>query len=190
MTTRRPFLLVATAAMVLVAVVAFGAGTVLAQDPHPAAVAGTAVAPGVAPTLPSTPQAIGAGGAAAVSTAIAYPYYGGTPGVAPDHTIVVTGQGDSTLAADGSDRAGAEKAAIAAALADAKVQADAIAHGTGLTITGVLSVSASVSPYGPVPLGIVAPAPGVPTNGSTQAQPPVAAQESITASVTVAYMVR
>ncbi|MEI6726974.1 MAG: Wzz/FepE/Etk N-terminal domain-containing protein [Actinomycetes bacterium] len=75
----------------------------------------------------------------------------------------------------------AEKAAIAAALADAKVQADAIARGTGLTITGVLSVSASVSPYGPVPLGIVAPALGMDTTGSTPAQPPVVAQESLTA---------
>ena len=189
MTTRRPFV-IATAALGLAVGLALGAGTVLAQDPHPAATVSAAVAPGVAPTLPPTPQPIITGGGAAVGTAIAYPYYGGTPGVAPDHTIVVTGQGDSTLAADGSDRAAAEKVAIDAAIADAKVQADAIAHGTGLTITGVLSVSASLSPYGPVPLGIVVPAPGVPTNGTTQAQPPVVAQESLTASVTVAYIVR
>jgi hypothetical protein len=66
MTTRRPCVFVATATLGLVAVVAFGAGTVLAQDPQPAGagVAAAAVAPAVAPTLPPTPQPIGTGGAA------------------------------------------------------------------------------------------------------------------------------
>jgi hypothetical protein len=51
--------------------------------------------------------------------AIAYPYFGGTPGVAPDHTIVVTGVGQADVQLDGSDRTAAQKSAIADALADA-----------------------------------------------------------------------
>ena len=66
--------------------------------------------------------------------------------MAPDHTIVVTGVGQADIASDGSDQAAAQKTALAAALADAKTQADTIAADTGLTISGVLSVSASVSP--------------------------------------------
>jgi Protein of unknown function (DUF541) len=86
------------------------------------------------------------------STAI-YPYFGGSPGIAPDHTIVVTGVGRADMQSDGSDRAAAQKSALAAALADAKAQATEIASMTGLTISGVLSVSASVEPnYGILPM--------------------------------------
>jgi Protein of unknown function (DUF541) len=193
MTTRSPFVFLATAAVGLAAALALGAGTVFAQDPAPAETVAAAFSPSlisVAPTLPPTPQPGGTGGGVATRSAIVSPYSGVSPAVAPEHTIVVTGTGYAGLAVDGSDRAAAERSAIAAALADAKVQADAIARGTGLTITGVLSVSASVSPYGPVPLGIEVPAPGSTTNGSTPAQPPTIAQESLTVSVTVAYRVR
>jgi hypothetical protein len=83
----------------------------------------------------------------------AYPYFAGSPGLAPDHTIVVTGVGQADLASNSSDQAAAQRIALAAALADAKTQADTIAADTGLTISGVLSVSASMSPgYGVIPM--------------------------------------
>ncbi len=83
---------------------------------------------------------------------VSYPSFAGSPGLAPAHTIVVTGVGQATMPSDGSDLAAAQNTAIAAALADAKAQADAIASDTGLTISGVLSVSVSVSPsYGVLP---------------------------------------
>jgi hypothetical protein len=108
-----------------------------------------------APTITSVTSG-GSNGTTAVSAGPAtplYPDYAGTPGLAPDHTIVVTGTGQATMQSDGSDQAAAQKAALAAALADAKTQADAIAGDTGLTISGVLSVSASMSPdYGIEPM--------------------------------------
>jgi len=93
----------------------------------------------------------GSSGTASVSSgpAIApYPFFAGSPGLAPDHTIVVTGTGQADLSAGASNQAAAQKTAIAAALADAKAQADAIAADAGLTISGVLSVSASVPSAG------------------------------------------
>ena len=131
-------------------------------------------------------------------TAIAYPYFGASPGVAPDHTIVVSGVGQADLKSDGTNQAAAQKSALTAALADAKAQADVIASATGLTISGVLSVSASVSPgYGVMPMtewrhpvrGPVA-APG--SDKTTLPQPvcPPAYQQTLSASVTVEYSVR
>jgi uncharacterized protein YggE len=123
--------------------------------------------------------------------AIAYPYFGGSPGIAPDHTIVVTGVGQTDMQSDGSDRAAAQKTALVAALADAKAQADAIATATGLAISGVLSVSASVAPsYGVMPM-----AGAVSGSGPNQPVPPVAPvpqpvyPQAISVSVTVAYRV-
>jgi len=144
------------------------------------------------------PVTVGGGAAASSGTAIAYPYFGGTPGVAPDHTIVVTGAGQADLKSNGSNRAAAQKTALAAALADAKAQADVIAADTGLSISGVLSVSASMSPgYGVMPMtgavtptcieAVPAPANGKATLPSTVC-PPV--QQTLSASVTVAYSVR
>jgi uncharacterized protein YggE len=128
-------------------------------------------------------------------SAIAYPYFGGTPGVAPDHTIVVTGVGQADLKSDGSDTAAAQKSALTAALADAKAQADASPQ-AGLTISGVLSVSASVSPgYGVMPMtGAVTPPCVVAIPGSgkpTLPQPvcPPTYQQSLSVSVTVEYSV-
>jgi len=98
------------------------------------------------------------------STAIAYPYFAGSPGIAPDHTIVVTGVGQADMQSDGSDLAAAQKTALAAALADARAQADEIASATGLTISGVLSVAASVSPsYGIEPMAGAASGSGMPS---------------------------
>ena len=109
----------------------------------------------IAPTITSVTSG-GSNTATAASSGPAtalYPNFAGTPGLAPDHTIVVTGVGQANMQSDGSDQAAAQKAALAAALADAKSQADAIASDTGLTISGVLSVSASVSPdYGVEPM--------------------------------------
>ena len=114
-----------------------------------------ATTPSTGPSVPSTGTAVGApaglvtvtsGGstatAVAASGAIAYPYFPGSPGIAPDHTIVVTGVGQADMQSDGSDRAAAQKSALAAGLADAKAQADTIAADTGLSMSGVLSVSA------------------------------------------------
>jgi hypothetical protein len=171
-----------------------------------------AATPSAAPNAPSSSAVIGAPGAlppittggttgAASGIAIAYPYFGGTPGLAPDHTIVVTGVGQADLQSDSSDRAAAQKSAIADALADAKAQADAIAAATGLSISGVLSVSASVSPgYGIMPMMAngagVSSCPPVPQSGPSTEKPvppepvcPLAYQPSLSASVTVEYQV-
>ncbi len=171
-----------------------------------------AAAPSVAPSSPSDnieigapaalpPITMGGGTVTSAGTAIAYPYFGGSPGVAPDHTFVVTGVGQADLQADGSNQAAAQKSALTAALADAKAQADVIAADTGLSISGVLSVSASVSPgYGVRPLVangagrptcvVPVPAPG---NGTTTLPQPVCPptyQQTLSASVTVEYSVR
>jgi len=169
---------------------------------------------GVAIGAPALPPVVTSGGAttgtAVVSSgpAIAYPYFGGSPGVAPDHTIVVTGVGQADMQSDGSDRAAAQKAALVAALADAKAQATEIASATGLTISGVLSVSALVSPnYGVEPMAGSASASGQPTvvcglassggaSGGAQATPvppvsipacPPIYPSTLSASVTVEY---
>ncbi len=160
----------------------------------------TAASPSAAPNVPSGGAVTGVpGGGPAVTTggttvsasgtAIAYPYFGGSPGIAPDHTIVVTGVGQADMANDGSDRARAQKSALVAALADAKAQADAIASETRLSISGVLSVSASVSPsYGIMPM--MGAAGG---SGPGQPVPPTVPQpaypQTIGVSVTVAYRV-
>lgn len=145
--------------------------------PSGAAPSGALAAPPVGGNEPSSGTVSG--------SAIAYPAYPGSPGLAPDHTIVVTGVGQADLKADGSDQASAQKRALEAALADAKAQADVIAAATGLSISGVLSVSASVWPdYGVVPM--------VGTNGGAQPPevlpvPPVT--QTLSVSVTVAYRV-
>lgn len=157
-----------------------------------------ATTPSAAPTVPSGGAAIGAPAAAPAATtngasvassgtAIAYPYLPGSPGIAPDHTIVVTGVGQADMRSDGSGRAAAQQTAVAAALADAKAQATEIASATGLSISGVLSVSASVSPYGPVPYAVAAPGEGptLPVTPPTVPQPVY--PQTLSVSVTVAY---
>ena len=220
MSTRPRFLLAGAAAIALVGGLVIGAGVVLAEGPtasaKPPAPAPTvdpgAVPGGLAPisgvanevgTTTRGPIAVGSGGSAVAGTAIAYPYFGGTPGIAPDHTIVVTGAGQADLKGDGSNRVAAQKSALGAALADAKAQADVIAADTGLSISGVQSVSASVSPgYGIGPMvangsgaatcGVAVPGSGSQPGGTTtlpsQVCPPV--QQTLAASVTVEYSVR
>lgn len=191
MSTHPRFLIFGTTALALVAGLALGASAVLAQEPtgparSPAAAVGLPQANGS--TTSETGAAVGGSspGSAGATGAIAYPYFGGTPGVAADHTIVVTGNGQADMKSDGSNRAAAQKSALEAALADAKAQAETIASATGLTISGVLSVNASVSPYGVAMPMVAAPdaAPNVPAPGKAVASP-----EVLGVSVTVAYRV-
>jgi uncharacterized protein YggE len=107
--------------------------------------------------------------------------------------------GQADLQGDGSNKAAAQQSALTAALADAKAQADVIASDTGLTISGVLSVSASVSPgYGVVPMNgagaptCVVPMPATGSGKAILPQPvcPPTYQQSLSASVTVEYGVR
>jgi uncharacterized protein YggE len=105
---------------------------------------------------------------------------------------VVTGVGQAPVAADGSDRAAAQRAAIDAAIADAKAQADAVAHTAGTTISGVLSVSVSIGPGYPVPPGIEAPVAGAAlASGRPTTVPPQPPEHPtvLTASATVAYLI-
>jgi hypothetical protein len=137
-------------------------------------------------------------GIAAPNQAIAYPYpiYPGSPGVAPDHTIVVVGVGEAAVKADLSDRASAQRNALAAALADAKAQADVVAGAAGVTITGVLSVSVSSGQSYAIPMGSGAAgsAPGATGGGPTTGVPPAVMPvepgiSQLTVSVTVAYSI-
>lgn len=156
----------------------------------------TSVAPeGVVSSMP--------GATAGTGAAIAYPYpYVGSAGVAPDHTIVVTGVGSADVASDGTDRVAAERTALTAALADARAQADTIAAAAHVTVVAVLSVSASVSPFFAYPVGVAEPQ----TGGSAGSAPsaggmtpgalppaivvPPPGPTQLTASATVAYTIR
>ncbi|HZC32819.1 MAG TPA: SIMPL domain-containing protein [Candidatus Bathyarchaeia archaeon] len=147
-----------------------------------------------APALVGTGTVTGGGGS---SAALAYPYpgYPGASGVAADHTIVVTGAGDAAIKADGSNRASAQRTALAAALADAKAQADLVAQATGVTIKGVLSVSVANGQMYVYPMaaGAEGSAPGAAPGGTTVAPPapgvvqPVASRLEV--SVTIAYQI-
>jgi hypothetical protein len=129
----------------------------------------------------------------APGAAIAYPYpiFGGSPGVAPDHSILVTGTGQAPLKADGSNAVAAERTALAAALAEAKRRADEVAAATGVTIHGVLSVSVSVGQNWIAPMGVMAPGgPATPpTSGPVPAPglPLTPSPTEISVTVTVAY---
>ena len=149
---------------------------------------GVAVAPGVA----AEP-----GAGSAPSIAYPYPYYAGTPGVAPDNTIVVTGTGRADVKADLSDQASAQRSAIGAAIADARAQADVVARAAGVTITGVLSVSVSSGGAYAVPMatGAAGATPGVVQGGAPNIAPvPVPGpieptSQQLFVSVTVAYRI-
>ncbi len=135
--------------------------------------------------------------ASAPSIAYPYPFYAGTSGVAPDHTIVVTGTGRSDVRSDLSDQATAQRTAIAAAVADARAQADVVARAAGVTITGVLSVSVSSGGGYAVPMaaGAAGATPGVVQGGAPNIAPvPVPGPiepmpQQLFVSVTVAYRI-
>jgi hypothetical protein len=187
------------AAGLLVGMGLTGPGRAAAATPSTAPITSAGGAVSVVPGVGTTTITTGGTTVAQAAAAIAYPYYGGSPGVAPDHTIVVTGVGQADLKTNTSDQAVAQKTALAAALADAKAQADVIASDTGLTISGVLSVSASVSPgYGVMPLNgagtptCVVPMPVIGSGKAILPQPvcPPTYQQTLSASVTVEYSVR
>jgi hypothetical protein len=141
------------AAGLLLGVGLTGPGRAAAAAPSTAPITSAGGPVSVVPGVGTTTITRGGTTVAQAAAAIAYPYYGDSPGVAPDHTIVVTGVGQADLQSDGSNQAAAQQSALTAALADAKAQADVIASDTGLSISGVLSVGASVSPgYGVMPL--------------------------------------
>jgi hypothetical protein len=155
------------------------------------------------------------GAAVASGTAIAFPYpgYPGSPGLAPDHMIVVTGTGRATEKADLSDQPQAREKALAAALDDARAQADIVAKALGITIAGVSSVSVSSGETyavpmmgaveGPTPAATPGSAPDVApgavsgSSGGTSVTPPQATVPSpaqvpapeVAVSVTVAYRI-
>ena len=205
MTQHPRFLVLSTTAIALVLGLAVGAGAVLASGastppkaPSPSPSAAIGDPPGIVPSITDTTSlgglatgagtSVGSTGPAVAGAAIAYPYFGGTPGIAPDHTIVVTGVGQADMKSDGSNRAAAQKTALVAALADAKTQGAAIASATGLTISGVLSVNASVSPYG-VAMPMVATPDSAPNAPVPAPGRPVVSPEVLGVSVTVAYRV-
>ena len=144
------------------------------------------------------PTAIGAngsgtaGGASGAAIAYPYPIFGGTPGVAPDHSILVSGTGQSPMKADGSNAAAAERVALGSALAEARKRADEVAAATGVTIQGVLSVSVSVGQGWVAPMGIEAPGGTTvpPAPGSAPAPAPTTPNTvDMGVTVTVAYQI-
>ena len=188
------------AAGLLVGMGLTGPGRAAAATPSTAPITSAGGAVSVVPGVGTTTITTGGTNMAQAAAAIAYPYFGGSTGIAPDHTIVVTGVGQADLQSNGSDQAAVQKSALTAALADAKAQADVIAADTGLTISGVLSVSASVSPgYGVMPLVangagtptcvVPMPAPGKGTTTLPQPVCPPTYQQTLSVSVTVEYRV-
>jgi hypothetical protein len=124
--------------------------------------------------------------------ALPYPYYGGTPGVAPDHSILVTGTGQASLKTDGSDAATAERNALTKAIAQARARADEVATAAGVSITGVLSVSVSVGQNWVAPVGIETPdgTTTPPTTGSApEPAQPITTPVEVEVTVTVAYTI-
>lgn len=180
----------------LITVAGCSAGVPASPSQAPGPVTGAAVAPnGVGSS--GSGSATSGGGVTTSNSSIAYPYpiYPGSPGLAPDHTIVVIGIGRADLEADLSDHASAQRSALVAALADAKAQADAVAQAVGVNIIGVLSVSVSSGESYAVPMaaGAAGSAPGAPEGGTTTVPPapmPVdPAMPQLTISVTVAYRI-
>ena len=142
--------------------------------------AAPATAPAAAPAYRPSARSIcapggGTSSASASNAAIAYPYpvFGGSSGLAPDHELVVSGSGTATMKADGSDRATAQRTALAAAVADAKSQAEAAAGDAGVTLGGVVSMSVSVGGgyVGVMPMGASGSPDTAPSSGGTVVPP-------------------
>ena len=154
-------------------------------------------APAIAPVPGSGAAGSTAGGTGSAngsSGVMTYPFqgYAGTGAVAPDHTIVVVGSGQAPMKSDGSDRVAAERVAVAAALDDARVLADAAAHAAGVSITGVSSISVSVgeSYLGVIPMTGVAEPNSVPGGPAAPALPVASPPTpALSVTVTVAYRI-
>ncbi len=142
----------------------------------------------------------GTSAASAPNSAIAYPYpvFGGSSGLAPDHELVVSGSGTATMRADGSDRASAQRTALAAAVADAKSQAQAAAGEAGVTLGSVVSMSVSVGGgyVGVMPMGASGSPETVPSSSGTVIPPAAGVtvpstptSEQLVVTVTVAYSI-
>ena len=159
-----------------------------------AASAGPAIAP-----VPDGSATGGGSGSAAASGAIAFPYpvVGGSAGLAPDHQLVVSGTGWATVKSDLSDRSRAQRTALAAALADAKSQAQAAASDAGVTLGGVVSISISVGGNYFMPMGVAESPLSGPSTGGATAVPPATTgsapstptSEQLAVTVTVAYSI-
>lgn len=212
---RRASLLVPVLAVLLAACSASGtpAGSAAAMSPAVSVVSqsalGAPAANDIGPALPSSSVARSAGGAVSVSgsgsgsgvanAAIAYPYpvVGGSAGLAPDHELVVSGTGGATVQGDLSDRAAAQRTALAAALADAKAQAQAAATDAGVTLGGVVSLSVSVGGNYIMPMGALGTPETVPSTGGGTSVPPTSSgsapstptTEQLEVTVTVAYSI-
>ena len=157
----------------------------------------------LAPPQPvGTASSAGAAGSGSASMAIAYPYpgLGGSAGLAPDHELVVSGTGWATVKADLSDRTTAQRSALAAALADAKQQAQAAAADAGVTLGGVISMSVSVGGGYALPMGVIEAPDTAPSGGGTTSVPPVPpvqagsapstpTSEQLEVTLTVAYTI-
>ncbi|HTS14682.1 MAG TPA: SIMPL domain-containing protein [Candidatus Sulfotelmatobacter sp.] len=192
--------LVVPVTAIILAGCAGGAATVTPSSPAaPSNAVLGAPAADVAPAPGGDTSTVSSGetGAGSSSSAIAYPYpvFGGSPGLAPDHELVVSGVGTAAMKADQSDRAAAQRTALAAAMADAKAQATTAASEAGVTLGGVLSVSVSVAGgyYGIEPMSSSGGSPdSAPASGAVSVPPvapatPTSAQLQVT--VTVAYSI-
>lgn len=190
--SRRPLVVIPMAALLLAGCAAAGSGA-----PTTAPAGGTGV-----PAVGQVDVAPGGGTSAtsASNTAIAYPYpvFGGSSGLAPDHDLVVSGSGTATMKADGSDRATAQRTALAAAVADAKSQAQAAAGDAGVTLGGVVSMSVSVGGgyVGVMPMGASGSPDTAPSSGGTVVPPAAGVtvpstpiSEQLVVTVTVAYSI-
>jgi hypothetical protein len=160
------------------------------------------------PIAQPAPAGVSSGGASGsaganvgANMAIAYPYpgLGETAGLAPDHELVVSGTGWATVKVDLSNRASAQRSALAAALADAREQAQAAASDAGVTLGGVVSLSVSVGGGYAVPMGVIEAPDTAPSSGAggTTSVPPVPGgpalaaptTEQLEVTVTVAYTI-
>jgi hypothetical protein len=184
----------ALAGIVLVGLASAGCGAVAsAAAPGSPSAAGSVRAPTSGgttdpPILPITGISA-SGGAAGPSSGYPVLGYQGLPGLAPDHTIVVTSTSQAAVEGDFSNRVAAQHAALTAALADSRAQADIVAAATGSGIRGVLSVNVTTSQNfpGPVPAGVVTgPAP---SRGAPQSIQPFPSFQMIAVTVTVAYSI-
>jgi uncharacterized protein len=102
-----------------------------------------------------------------------------------DNSIVAGATSVDGISFDVADRTGAEKQAREAAVADAKAKADTLASGAGVHITGVSSMSESVS----TPVWYERAA-GAPAMAADQAATPVmAGTTDVTITVSVTYLI-
>lgn len=143
----------------------------------------------------------GTSSVSAPNAAVAYPYpvFGGSAGLAPDHELVVSGTGSATMKTDESDRAAAQRTALAAAIADAKSQAQTAATDAGVNLGGVVSMSVSIGGgyFGVMPMGAAGAPETVPSSTGTTIEPPILpgavpstpTSEQIEVTVTVAYAI-